>query len=81
MKETGNPALLKMSVQDLSTSVRVTNRLTYSGVMSLEELWIISQRHQKEYLQIQNLREIGRAEILDQLKSLGFILKGENENG
>jgi len=81
VKETGNPALLKMSVQDLSTSVRVTNRLTYSGVMSLEELWIISQRHQKEYLQIQNLREIGRAEILDQLKSLGFILKGENENG
>ena len=80
-EKTGNPKVLDMSVQNLDLSVRVLNRLEGSGIESVRDLWIISQRHPKEYLRIRSLGEIGRKEIDERLEHLGFILKGGTENG
>ena len=81
VEKTGNPEVLDMSVQDLGLSVRVINRLEGSRIESVRDLWIISQRHPKEYLRIRSLGEIGRKEIDERLEHLGFILKGGTENG
>lgn len=80
-EKTGNLEVLTMAVRDLDLSVRVLNRLEGSGIESVRELWIISQRHPKEYLRIRSLGEIGRKEIDERLEHLGFILKGGTENG
>ncbi len=80
-EKTGNPEVLTMAVRDLDLSVRVLNRLEGSGIESVRDLWIISQRHPKEYLRIRSLGEIGRKEIDERLEHLGFILKGGTENG
>ena len=80
-EKTGNPKVLDMSVRDLDLSVRVLNRLEGSGIESVRDLWIISQRHPKKYLRIRSLGEIGRKEIDESLEHLGFVLKGGTENG
>lgn len=80
-EKTGNPRVLDMSVRDLDLSVRVINRLEGSGIESVRDLWIISQKHPKKYLRIRSLGEIGRKEIDERLELLGFILKGGTENG
>ncbi len=80
-EKTGNPEVLTMAVRDLDLSVRVLNRLEGSGIESVRDLWIISQRHPKEYLRIRRLGEIGRKEIDERLEHLGFILEGGTENG
>ena len=80
-EKTGNLEVLTMAVRDLDLSVRVLNRLEGSGIESVRDLWIISQRHLKEYLRIRSLGEIGRKEIDERLEHLGFILKGGTENG
>ena len=80
-EKTGNLEVLTMAVRDLDLSVRVLNRLEGSGIESVRDLWIISQRHPKEYLRIRSLGEIGRKEIDERLEHLGFILKGGTENG
>ncbi|MBR3245328.1 MAG: hypothetical protein IKF90_21970 [Parasporobacterium sp.] len=81
VENTGNLRVLDMSVRDLDLSVRVINRLEGNGIESVRDLWIISQRHPKEYLRIRSLGEIGRKEIDERLQHLGFILKGGTENG
>ena len=81
VEHTGNPALLNMPVQEIGLSARVVNRLTHNGIITVKDLWIIAERHFEEYVRIRSLGELGRMEIYNQLRSLGFILKGENKNG
>lgn len=80
-EETGNTEILDMPVQKMDLSVRVKNRLIENQIDSVKNLWIISQRYPKAYLRIRSLGELGRKEIQECLEQLGFILKGETENG
>ena len=81
VEETGNPELLTMPVSELNLSVRILNSLAWQQIKTVSDLWIISQRHPEDYFRVRGIGEIGQKEISDRLKSLGFNLKGESDNG
>ena len=70
----GESELSSMSVRELDLPVRITNRLTEKKIYTIKDLWIISQRHPKEYYRIHGLGETSREQISGKLRELGFIL-------
>ena len=74
MEEIGNPELLTMQISELNLPVRIVNGLTWAGIETVMDLWIISQRYTKQYERIRNIGEGSRNEIQKQMKKLGFDL-------
>ena len=70
----GKLELSSMSIQELDLPVRITNRLIEKEILTIKDLWIISQRHPKEYSRIHGLGETSREQINEKLRELGFIL-------
>ena len=70
----GRPELMTMTVRELDLPVRIMNRFKEYGIETIQDLWIMSQRHSLEYNRIRGLGELGQKEIKDRLKGLGFNL-------
>lgn len=68
----GRPELMDMSVNRLALPVRILNQFRWDGIKTVMDLWIISQRHPKQYERISNIGEKSREEIKAQLRILGF---------
>ena len=74
VEETENPDLMVMTVKEMDLPTRILNQFDREGINTVMDLWIISQRHTKQYERIRNIGEGSRNKIKEQMKKLGFNL-------